>query len=60
MVEGVSQGLLRDPFAIPDLMFANILSCCFVEPNSDYMVIVTKFGKVVVLECETGEPVRSI
>lgn len=57
MIEGVSLGLLRDPFAIQDLMFANIISCCFIEPQSDYMVIVTKIGKVVVLECETGSAV---
>lgn len=57
MVEGVHLGMLRDPFGIPDLMFTNIISCCFVEPQSDYIIIATKAGKVVVLESETGEAV---
>lgn len=57
MIEGVAHGLLRDPFAVVDMMFAHIKCCCFIEPQSDFMAVVTKFGKIAILECDSGEPV---
>ncbi|CAL8123105.1 unnamed protein product [Orchesella dallaii] len=57
VVEGVTHGLLRDAFSVPDLMYSNIKACCFIEPHADYMAIVTSFGKVVVLESSSGEPI---
>jgi hypothetical protein len=51
---------LNDPIYLQDIMFTNITAVTFIEPRSDYCVILTDRGQVCVLDCETGELVTDI